>query len=50
MGDMLEAMCLKWPHYFLWLMTGQVNEAAVQVSPEIDKARRAFKPMGTDTE
>lgn len=49
-GDMLEAICLKWPHYSLWLMTGQVNEAAGQVSPEIEKARRAFKPTGTDTE
>lgn len=37
-------------HYTLWLMTDQVNEVAGQVSPEIEKARRAFKPTGADTE
>ncbi|GAB3342348.1 hypothetical protein ACFO0E_13310 [Chromohalobacter beijerinckii] len=49
-GDLLQAICSQWPQYTLWLMTDQVNEAAGQVSPEIEKARRAFKPTGTDTE
>ncbi|NWO07559.1 MAG: helix-turn-helix transcriptional regulator [Alteromonadaceae bacterium] len=49
-GDLLQAICTQWPQYTLWLMTDQVNEAAGQVSPEIEKARRAFKPTGTDTE
>lgn len=46
-GELLEAICGVWPQYTLWLMTGQVNEEAGQVNPEIEKARRAFKPTGT---
>ena len=49
-GELLEAVCLQWPKYSLWLMTGQTNEEAGQISPEIEKARKAFKQTGTDTE
>ncbi|MBD3896589.1 transcriptional regulator [Halomonas sp. ML-15] len=49
-GDMLEAVCQQWPKYTLWLMTGQVNEEAGQVSPEIEKARQTLKQTGTDTD
>lgn len=48
-GELLEAVCNQWPQYTLWLMTGQVNEAAGQISPEIERARRELKPTGTDT-
>ncbi|WP_110692752.1 helix-turn-helix domain-containing protein [Salinicola halophyticus] len=48
-GEMLEAICIQWPKYSLWLMTGQVNEAAGQVSPEIERTRDRLKPTGTDT-
>lgn len=47
-GEMLEAVCKKWPKYTLWLMTGQTNELCEQVSPEIEKARRKLKTTGTD--
>lgn len=47
-GEMLEAVCKKWPKYTLWLMTGQTNELCEQVSPEIEKARRKLKMTGTD--
>lgn len=49
-GEVLEAVCMQWPKYSLWLMTGQINEGAGQVSPEIEKARKAFKPTGTATD
>ncbi|MFC3282851.1 hypothetical protein [Litchfieldella rifensis] len=49
-GELLEAVCNTWPKYTLWLMTGQVNEEAGQISPEIEKARKAFKPTGTATD
>lgn len=49
-GEMLEAVCKQWPKYTLWLMTDQVNEEAGQISPEIEKARKAFKPTGTATD
>lgn len=49
-GKLLAQVSSCFSQYTLWLMTGQVNEAARQVSPEIEKARRAFKPTGTDTE
>lgn len=48
-GELLEAVCLQWPKYSLWLMTGQVNEAAGQISPEIEATRDRLKPTGTDT-
>lgn len=48
-GDLLAAICSQWPKYTLWLMTGQVNEPAGQVSPEIEKARQSLKKTGTDT-
>ncbi|WP_136066423.1 helix-turn-helix transcriptional regulator [Modicisalibacter radicis] len=38
------------PKYTMWLVNDQVLEEAGQVSPEIEKARKAFKPTGTDTE
>ncbi|MBZ9538918.1 helix-turn-helix domain-containing protein [Modicisalibacter tunisiensis] len=49
-GDLLQAICTQWPKYTLWLMTDQVNEALGQISPEIERARKDFKPTGTDTE
>ncbi len=49
-GELLEAVCRIWPQYTLWLMTGQVNEEAGQLSPEIEKARKTLKQTGTDTE
>ncbi|QJQ96269.1 MULTISPECIES: transcriptional regulator [Halomonadaceae] len=49
-GDLLEAICKQWPKYTLWLMTDQVSEEAGQVSPEIEKARKAFKKTGTATD
>lgn len=49
-GELLEAVCAQWPQYTLWLMTGQVNEEAGQISPEIEKARKELKPTGTDTD
>ncbi|WIX31595.1 hypothetical protein QO259_12285 [Salinicola sp. JS01] len=49
-GEMLEAICVQWPKYALWLMTGQVDEAAGQISPEIERARQTLKKTGTDTE
>lgn len=49
-GDLLEAVCKQWPKYTLWLMTGEVNEEAGQISPEIEKARKTLKRTGTDTD
>lgn len=49
-GELLEAVCNIWPKYTLWLMTGQVNEVAGQVSPEIEKARKTLKQTGTDSD
>ncbi|MBE0507537.1 MAG: helix-turn-helix transcriptional regulator [Marinospirillum sp.] len=49
-GDILEAICKKWPQYTLWLMTDQVNEAAGQISPGIEGACDSLKRTGTDTE
>ncbi|WP_157958907.1 helix-turn-helix transcriptional regulator [Salinicola sp. RZ23] len=49
-GEMLEAICRQWPKYTLWLMTDQVDEAAGQISPEIERARQTLKKTGTDTE
>lgn len=33
-GDLLEAVCRRWPKYTLWLMTDLTDEASGQVSPE----------------
>lgn len=49
-GELLEAVCQNWPQYTLWLMTGEVNEEAGQISPEIEKARKTLKRTGTDTD
>lgn len=48
-GDLLEAICKQWPKYTLWLMTGQVDEVCGQVSPELERARRTLKQIGTGT-
>lgn len=36
-GDVLEAICKKWPKYSLWLMTGNEMPEAGQVSPKNEK-------------
>lgn len=33
-GEMLEAICRRWPQYTLWLMTDQVNTELGQISPD----------------
>ena len=48
--DIAQKICKRWPQYSLWLMTNQVDEAAGQISPEIERARQTLKKTGTDTE
>lgn len=49
-GKLLSQVSMAFSQYTLWLMTGQVNEDAGQISPEIEKARKELKPTGTDTD
>jgi DNA-binding XRE family transcriptional regulator len=39
-ANLLEKICLKWPHYSLWLMTGTTQEENGQISPDIERIRR----------
>lgn len=48
--SVLQKIILKYPHYTLWLMADQVNEAAGQISPGIEGACDSLKRTGTDTE
>lgn len=36
-GELLEAICLQWPKYSLWLMTGKADWNCEQVRAEIKK-------------
>ncbi|GAB2782196.1 hypothetical protein GCM10027040_05330 [Halomonas shantousis] len=49
-GKVLLQVTNAFTKYTLWLMTDQINEEAGQISPEIEKARKDFKPTGTDTD
>ena len=40
-GDTLAAICSNYPQYTLWLMTGQTDPAAGQISPMMEEQRRA---------
>lgn len=37
----IEAICKKWPEYAYWLATGNTLPDAGQISPDIEKQRRA---------
>ncbi|MBF0195359.1 MAG: hypothetical protein HQL71_12430 [Magnetococcales bacterium] len=42
-ATLLENICIKWPHFSLWLMTGMTQEENGQISPEIERIRRDSK-------
>lgn len=41
-SELLEAVCLHFPQYTLWLMTGKTDPASGQISPEIEEQRGAI--------
>lgn len=49
-GKVLMQVTQAFEKYTLWLMNGQVNEAAGQVSPEIERVRKMLKQTGTDAD
>lgn len=42
----LEKLCLLFPEYTLWLMTGQVSPEAGQTSPELEQLEELQKSVG----
>jgi len=45
-SDHLEKLCLLFPEYTLWLMTGQVSPEAGQTSPELEQLEALQKAVG----
>ncbi|QDF95455.1 hypothetical protein CJ010_02240 [Azoarcus sp. DD4] len=45
-ADHLEQICLLYPEYTLWLMTGRTSPEAEQTSPDLEQLEELKKTVG----